>query len=131
MLVLVLCASAMFTLEGWQNVIRLEDDFSDSTDLTLGFNPLNVLEATDTNIETRNNLCLSEPLSHGLGYSQSQLLEARGHYADHPYKVFRYNEDKLLILRLQFSGEAAPFTRSGGGLSSLWPSPKITLASTP
>ena len=44
-------------------MIGLEDDFSHSTDLTLVLNPLNVLEATDTNIETKNNLSLSEPLS--------------------------------------------------------------------
>ena len=44
-------------------MISLENDFSHSTDIKLGLNPLNVLEATDTNSETSNNLSLSEPLS--------------------------------------------------------------------
>ena len=44
-------ASATCTLEGGQNVIGLEDDFIQSTDLTLGLNLLNVLETTDTNSE--------------------------------------------------------------------------------
>ena len=46
-------------------MISLEDEFSHSFDLTLDLNLLNVLETTDTNIETRNNLSLSEPLSLG------------------------------------------------------------------
>ena len=82
-LVLVLCASAMFTLrEG--RMYNLEDDFSHSTDLTLGLNPLNVLEATDTNSETRNNLNLSELFSLK---ADVRVLEAGGHDTDHPNEL--------------------------------------------
>ena len=72
--------------------VDLEEDFSHSTDLTLG---LNLLETTGTNSKNINNN-LSEPLPHDRG--------------------LRYNEDDLVNLCLQFPFEATPILLANGQL---------------